>query len=265
MGSGSAGCGPATPAANASRSEADFALAGSLAFWCGPDPERIERLMRQSGLTRPKWERGGYLARTIANALKDRTEFYSPVTLRIPCGYPADTLRCLDSCVHTDTPTVREKADNANNPQPIRNQSANWELPKRIREKYDSNPWDCPDAFGVAGLADLSPALIAATCRKRSCPVCGAYWRLQTYDRFGFHLSSHDGQLYTDTVPDFDWQVTLKDMRRRAKKLEVPLRFIAVRCKEGDLLTVICFRAGFAHRGSPGRTDAGPGCVGACP
>lgn len=41
------------------------------------------------------------------------------------------------------------------------------------------------------------------------------------------------------TIPDFDWQAILKDMRRRAKKLGVPLRFVAMRCKEGDELTVI--------------------------
>jgi len=69
--------------------------------------------------------------------------------------------------------------------------------------------------------------------------VCGAYWRLRTYDRFGFHLPAHDGQLYTDTVSAWDWGATLKDMRRRAKKLGVPFRFVAIRCKEGDILTVI--------------------------
>ncbi len=91
----------------------------------------------------------------------------------------------------------------------------------------------------MAGLASLSPALIAATCRKRSCPVCRLYWCLQTYDRFGCHLSGYDGQLYTDTVPDFDWQAIHKDMSRRARKLGVPLRYVAMRCKEGDELVVI--------------------------
>jgi hypothetical protein len=69
--------------------------------------------------------------------------------------------------------------------------------------------------------------------------VCGQYWRLQTYDRFGCHLSSYDGQLYTDVVSDYDWGATLKDMRRRARKLDVPLQFVSLRCKEGDELTVI--------------------------
>ena len=38
---------------------ADMALAGMLAFWCGPDPDpaRIDRLFRKSGLMRDKWDR----------------------------------------------------------------------------------------------------------------------------------------------------------------------------------------------------------------
>jgi putative DNA primase/helicase len=60
---------------NAGRSEADLALCSILAFWCGPDPERIDSLFRRSGLYRPKWERADYRASTIAAAL-DRSEFY---------------------------------------------------------------------------------------------------------------------------------------------------------------------------------------------
>jgi putative DNA primase/helicase len=40
----------------ASASEADLALAGQLAFWCGGDPVRVDRLFRQSALYRPKWD-----------------------------------------------------------------------------------------------------------------------------------------------------------------------------------------------------------------
>jgi hypothetical protein len=61
-----------------SSSEADQALANLLAFWVGsPDPARIESLMRQSGLMRPKWDQHKmYLANTIKKALEGRTEFY---------------------------------------------------------------------------------------------------------------------------------------------------------------------------------------------
>lgn len=47
------------------QSQADSALAQHLAFWTGKDCERIERLMRRSGLVRDKWEREDYLPRTI--------------------------------------------------------------------------------------------------------------------------------------------------------------------------------------------------------
>jgi hypothetical protein len=59
-----------------SQSEADLALCGTLAFYCGPDPARIDRLFRQSGLMREKWERDDYRNGTIAKALEGRTESY---------------------------------------------------------------------------------------------------------------------------------------------------------------------------------------------
>src|SRR5215208_1775226 len=63
---------------NEGHSEADLALCAMLAFWTGPDPDRIHRLFRQSGLYRRKWERKDYRERTIARALEGRTEFYEP-------------------------------------------------------------------------------------------------------------------------------------------------------------------------------------------
>jgi primase-polymerase (primpol)-like protein len=59
-----------------SRSEADLALCGLLAFWTGGAADRVDRLFRASGLMRPKWDapRGTetYGARTIAVALGGR-------------------------------------------------------------------------------------------------------------------------------------------------------------------------------------------------
>ena len=61
-----------------SHSEADLALCGLLAFWVGPDSQRIDHLFRQSGLNRAKWEeREDYRHRVIAKALDGRTEFYA--------------------------------------------------------------------------------------------------------------------------------------------------------------------------------------------
>ena len=63
-------------------SRADLALCGMLAFYCGPDAERIDRLFRQSKLMRDKWDskRGDstYGRATIAKALEGKSEFYTP-------------------------------------------------------------------------------------------------------------------------------------------------------------------------------------------
>jgi len=63
-------------------SAADLALCDLLAFWTGPDAARNDRLFRQSGLMRRKWDekRGPttYGERTIAKAFAGRTEFYTP-------------------------------------------------------------------------------------------------------------------------------------------------------------------------------------------
>ncbi len=99
-------------------SRADLALAGMLAFWCGGDAARTDRMFRQSKLMRGKWdEKRGlqtYGQRTIAKALEGKTEFYSrsqsqstptpttdaavwpdPITLRAefdPSPFPVDVL-----------------------------------------------------------------------------------------------------------------------------------------------------------------------------
>ncbi len=61
-------------------SDHDMSLAAHLAFWTGCDEERIDRLMRKSGLKRPKWDEhrphGTYLSFTIANACALCTEVY---------------------------------------------------------------------------------------------------------------------------------------------------------------------------------------------
>ncbi len=63
-----------------SQSEADFALCNAFCFWCGNNPEQIDRLFRQSGLMRPKWDenRGekSYGERTIHEAIQNTTEVY---------------------------------------------------------------------------------------------------------------------------------------------------------------------------------------------
>jgi len=61
-----------------SHSEADQAFCNYLAFWTANDPARIDRLFRQSGLYREKWERKDYREGTISNAVANSRETYSP-------------------------------------------------------------------------------------------------------------------------------------------------------------------------------------------
>lgn len=65
-----------------SRSEADAALCGILAFYAQGDASHIDSLFRQSGLMRDKWDEkrpgGTYGSDTIAFALDGKTEFYKP-------------------------------------------------------------------------------------------------------------------------------------------------------------------------------------------
>ena len=59
---------------------ADLALCSMLAFWCGPDAARIERIFNTSALgQREKWtDRPDYRDSTIGLALEDADVFYSP-------------------------------------------------------------------------------------------------------------------------------------------------------------------------------------------
>ena len=63
----------------ASQSEADIELAAILSFFTCKDYERIERIMWESGLSRPKWEQNkNYLANTIKRAIANCRNFYNP-------------------------------------------------------------------------------------------------------------------------------------------------------------------------------------------
>jgi len=64
-----------------SQSEADLALCNAFSFWCGNNPEQIDRLFRRSKLYRKKWdEKHGaktYGEMTISKAIQNATETYT--------------------------------------------------------------------------------------------------------------------------------------------------------------------------------------------
>jgi primase-polymerase (primpol)-like protein len=57
---------------------ADMALCNHLAFWTGGDPTRIDRMFRQTGLMRDKWDRDDYREQTIARAVQSPRGVYTP-------------------------------------------------------------------------------------------------------------------------------------------------------------------------------------------
>lgn len=93
-------------------SGADIALCNLLAFWTGRDSDRMDRLFRQSGLMRPKWnERRGattYGERTIANAIANCGETYREPrpTARPPA--PAPKTQPEAPAVTATTPPLEE-------------------------------------------------------------------------------------------------------------------------------------------------------------
>ena len=66
-----------------SQSEADAALVATLAFWCSGDKAQMDRLFRQSGLMREKWDtlRGAdtYGNISIEKAVARMTDYYKPI------------------------------------------------------------------------------------------------------------------------------------------------------------------------------------------
>jgi len=67
-----------------SNSEADMALCALLAFWTGGDASQIDRLFRDSGLYRDKWDEKHYAdgstygEKTIERAIDGTSDFYEP-------------------------------------------------------------------------------------------------------------------------------------------------------------------------------------------
>lgn len=86
----------------ASASEADMALASMLAFWCGGDITQMDRLFRQSGLFREKWDRpqGGstYGRITLEQAVSGTTEFYTPGGIRAADNTSTVSQRLAEMC-----------------------------------------------------------------------------------------------------------------------------------------------------------------------
>ena len=93
-----------------SHSDADMALVSMLCFWCGCVEEQIDRILRESGLMRDKWDRmtgdATYGAITIRNAILACNEIYRPVASQ---DSPEDEFRSLDANEIQEERDRREK------------------------------------------------------------------------------------------------------------------------------------------------------------
>jgi|SRR5271157_1768684 len=73
---------------NGDESAADQAFCNMLAFWTGRDAFRMDRIFRQSGLYREKWDRNArsgetYGEGTIRQAIASCTETYDPLSMKV--------------------------------------------------------------------------------------------------------------------------------------------------------------------------------------
>ena len=127
-----------------SQSEADQALCTHLAFWAAKDPDRIDRLFRQSGLMRRKWERQDYRERTIRAACDATTQVWASATAR---KQPNDFRNNASPAA-----TTKDEASGSNDLPEI--DAGNQDLPTVTAEAWDAllRANDPPLLFRYGGL-----------------------------------------------------------------------------------------------------------------
>lgn len=148
----------------ASQSEADLALIGLLKFYT-QDAGQLDRLFRQSGLMRPKWdERRGdqtYGEQTIAEALAYVRETYYPFThtgMKEPIPMNTVTAETEESAPSGDDDTVPTPLD-ALGPFP----EDAWRGPFKVYREAMQGTSEAPDTAHFTALW----AVAAATLRRR--------------------------------------------------------------------------------------------------
>lgn len=199
----------------ASHSEADLALCSLLAFWVGPDPDRVDHLFRQSGLYRDKWDRADYRLGTLDAAMQ-RSDFYTPAEpidafFGSKGGHDADG----DSDEATKTPWLVSVTDLMAEPD----EEEVWLVDSLLRGQTVTlvvGPPKTFKSFAVQGLhvalgAGI-PAFGAFTCPK---PVRCVYVQEESarlylrrryrgiHAGYGLHPAATRGQLYAITNQRF--------------------------------------------------------------
>ena len=146
----------------ATASEAELALANYLSFYAGSSGQaQVERLMRASGLMRPKFDesRGeqSYLSLTVSKAYAGRSEFYSgrPARQAAPAkpepaftnGQPSTGPACLSDCsTMTDVGLARRLVLEARGTLRWCREQQNW-------MSWSGKNWQTDDGLGAAHIA----------------------------------------------------------------------------------------------------------------
>ncbi|WP_042662976.1 bacteriophage-like protein [Haloferax sp. ATB1] len=124
-----------------SHSEADMALCSMLAFWTAGDAQQIDRLVRDSGLYRPKWDAvhfsdgSTYGETTIDRAIAGTTEYYQS-SRGLGVG-GSGTTHAADSRPATDAGTASSpdrRASSADQPPTVPSPLGGREVSGRMQE-----------------------------------------------------------------------------------------------------------------------------------
>ncbi|MFB6140709.1 MAG: hypothetical protein ABEJ26_09785 [Halosimplex sp.] len=101
-----------------SHSEADMALCALLAFWTGGDRTQMDRLFRDSGLIREKWDErhfadgSTYGEKTVERVLEGTNEFYEPAQSRSAAGRTSEESDTNDTGEATaETVALRQRLE----------------------------------------------------------------------------------------------------------------------------------------------------------
>jgi len=105
-----------------SHSEADMALCRLLAFWTGRDRSRMDRLFRQSGLARDKWDEVHYAdgstygEKTLERAIARTDDVYTPPETADASPSAGDTDTALDDSSTSPTTTASDATQHTPTP-----------------------------------------------------------------------------------------------------------------------------------------------------
>ena len=123
-------------------SAADQALCNTLAFWTGKDYSAIDRLFRQSGLMRDKWDREDYRNRTIQRAIDDTRECYRPTILEsVSAEEIAEVRKASDKII---AEREQRKSNRPGNNSPNQYHQTDYGNAERLVDAYGSSiRFDC--------------------------------------------------------------------------------------------------------------------------